>query len=124
MRERIAQASVDPTLANAREDLLSRAGYNVRTFATCGELIFACLNQQFDLLIVGHSLGETVREQMYAAFRKLNAGAPIVQIIRSNEPVGGADYAFNIEQEPAELVSLLARILDGTDIEASARTAD
>jgi DNA-binding NtrC family response regulator len=124
MRERIAQVSVDPTLATAREDLLHRAGYNVRTFDACGELMFACMNQQFDLLIVGHSLGETVREQMRAAFRKFNAGAPIVQIIRSNESPGSADYAFNIEQDPAELMRLLAKILDGTDTEASARTAD
>lgn len=124
MRERIAQASVDSTVASAREDLLRRAGYNVRTFAACGELMFACMNQQFDLLIVGQSLAENVREQMRAAFRKFNAGAPIVQIIRSNESAGGADFAFNIEQEPTELMHLLAKILDETDLEKSARTGD
>ncbi len=116
MPRRIAQASSDLMLANSREEVLRSAGYSVGTFTTPSELIFACLNRQYDLLLLGHSLESVSRLEMRNAFRAQNPTSPIVQLATANEAVDECDYLFDVQKGPQELLRLLAEILKPDDV--------
>ncbi len=119
MQPRIAQASSDVPLAVSREEVLRQAGYEVHTVASSHELTFACANQMFDLLLVGHSLEFAEGEDIRATFRKLNHRAPIVQLVSEDESTGDADYSINVYNGPAALMQLLKNLLEGSHFEAS-----
>jgi DNA-binding response OmpR family regulator len=110
-RKRIAQASADASLAHSREQVLTMAGFAVRTLTDVEELAVACRQERFDLLIVGHLLEYRSRQDIAQAFRKLNPGAPIVQLVSMNEPAGEVDYVFDIHKGPDALLALLSTIL-------------
>lgn len=120
----IAQASADAMLAGSRVEVLQQAGYKVRTFKSPEKLAIACKKESFDLLLVGHSLEHVEREQMCAAFRTYNLGAPILQLqVATTTPTlkivkttsTTADYAFDVEEGPEALLQLLDEILDEWD---------
>ena len=109
----IAQASADASLANSRVEVLQQAGYKVRTFKSADKLAIACKNENFDLLLVGHSLEGVEREQICAAFRTYNPGAPILQLHVATTTPTTADYALEVGQGPEALLQMLDEILDG-----------
>jgi hypothetical protein len=79
------------------------------------------MNRRFDLLIVGHSLEYSEREQVCAAFRTYNAGAPIVQlVVAMREMNDGADHAFVVDGGPQALLNLITMILGERKTETEA----
>jgi DNA-binding NtrC family response regulator len=114
---RIAQASVDHTLAATREALLTTAGHSVTTFQSVPQLLEICKSQKFDLLIIGHLLEYADREKVRKAFRILNPGVPVLQFLRlpdvlsGMDATDGANYVFDVMQGPEALLKCVNGIV-------------
>lgn len=106
---RILIVSYDEPLLLTRRMLLERNGYDVTSALGFTASVEECKKGGFHLLLLGHSIAKTDKQQMVKTFRE-HCPAPIVSLLRSNEPlVDGADY--HIQSDPAALLELIGKIL-------------
>src|SRR5689334_8350057 len=101
MPGRILSVSYDPVLFHTRELVLRDAGYEVTSVVGFTQAIQLC-NQQFDLVVMGHSLPQSDKRAIVAELRNHGCSSPVLSLIRSNErPIPEA--ALATEPDPGHV---------------------
>jgi DNA-binding response OmpR family regulator len=108
---RILSVSYDELLLRTRHLILEREGYDVVSSLSFDDSVEHCKRNDFDLLILGHSIQHSDKQQLVETFRH-ECPAPIISLRRLDEPpVSGADYC--IDPDPPELLKVVATVLRG-----------
>lgn len=111
---RILSVSYDASLARTREMLLYAAGFQVSTYTNSEQAIEACRRQNFDLIVIGHSIPLKEKREMLLQVRAL-CQTPILALLRYGEaPMQGADYVFDASQSPVQLLEMVINIFSTT----------
>lgn len=109
---RIISVSYDESLAETREMIFASAGFEVSTFTNLFRAVRACRAEDFDLIVIGHSIPAHERKKLVAEVRSV-CSAPILALSRHGEsPLAGADHTFDASQSPAQLLELVIDILE------------
>lgn len=109
--KRILSVSCDKSLLESREHLLKHSGVAVTSALGVLNALKACEQGDFDLLLLGHSIGQEDQAKLIRNFRKSCSG-PILAMHRSfDRPVKDSDYHFDAGRPPAELLELVSAIL-------------
>lgn len=100
-------------LSRTRQMVLESEGYEVISSRTFRDALDQTCRGGFDALILCHSVPCLHKQRLVAAFKK-HCRAPIISLSLtiSDQVAPGAD--FHIEQTPQHLLSLLARIVNGS----------
>lgn len=108
-RPRILSVSYDPALLRTREMLLESRGFHVTSAEGFVEAMDKCRSEEYDLLIIGHSIPHKDKQAMMLEM-KAHCPVPVVALLRTNEPSleGAADAD---PHNPAELISIIQRLL-------------
>jgi DNA-binding response OmpR family regulator len=108
---RILSVSYDQSLARTRAMLLAAAGFDVETYTDLQRALKACKNEAFDLVIIGHSIPTVERKKLLQEVRS-NCPTPVLALLRHGDAaLYGADHVFDASQSPAQLLEMVANIL-------------
>ncbi|HEY6970808.1 MAG TPA: hypothetical protein VJA94_16475 [Candidatus Angelobacter sp.] len=109
MAKSVLVVSWNPSLASTREMLLSSAGYQVISAVGRAEAASLCRSSA-DLLVLGHSVPPSEKEDVIACYRQHSSG-PILSLLRSHQQKL-PDADFGVEAfDPAEVVQVVRKIL-------------
>jgi len=107
-RLQILSVSYDADLLHARHLLLQNEGYDVISVLGFTEPMNYCEKDEFDLLILGHSIPHLDKEVIAEAFSSCS-DAPIIALKTSGElPLD--NIAFHADPDPQVLLDLVAKI--------------
>lgn len=110
----VFQIGEDRLLLETRRRVLESMGLSVVMAEGAVETLWRTPNRKFDLALLCHSLNSHRRQQIAAALRRANAGAPILLVGRGcGEQVkdGDADLDGVIDPDPERLTEMLRRLL-------------
>jgi len=108
---KILSVTYDLSLATTREMLFSSAGFKVSSVFTVGQAIERCAAEEFDLVIVGHSIPLDERKWLLKEVRG-SCATPVLALRRAGEPpLTDADYTFDSTESPALLLETVVNIL-------------
>jgi DNA-binding NtrC family response regulator len=108
---RILSVSYDESLARTRDMIFSAAGLEVITFTDIGRAVLACHDEDFDLVVIGHSIPAGDRKHLLDEVHT-RCSAPVLALHRHGDsPLPGADYVFDASQSPDQLLETVLRIL-------------
>jgi len=111
---RILSVSYDESLAETRDMLFTSAGFDVATFTNLHQAVRACQAENFDLIVIGHSIPTHDRKKLLAEVRD-KCSAPILALHRHGEPpLPGADYTFDASQSPVQLLETVMQAMETT----------
>jgi len=107
---RILSVSYDSTLLSSRQLLLESLGCQVISAHEFEEAMRHCKSgASFQLFVLGHSIPQTEKEALIAAFRARRC-APVIALKRFGEqPATAAD--FLIEPDPSQLLKIVSRVV-------------
>jgi DNA-binding response OmpR family regulator len=89
---RILSISYDKALLRTRELMLSREGFEIESAVGFSATIEACKKDQFDLVIMGHSIPPADKAAIITQLRAM-CDTPILALRRPNdEPLKSAEY--------------------------------
>ena len=110
--KRILSVSCDQSLLESRELLLKHSGVAVTSALGVSNALKACEQGDFDLLLLGHSIGKEDQAKLIRNFRQF-CSSPILVMYRSfDRPVKDADHHFfDAGRPPADLLELVSSIL-------------
>jgi hypothetical protein len=108
---KILSVTYDLSLATTREMLFSSAGFQVSSVLTVGQAIERCAVEEFELVIVGHSIPLDQRKWLLKEVRG-RCATPVLALRRAGEPpLTDADYTFDSTESPALLLETVINIL-------------
>ena len=108
---RILSVSYDQSLAATRELLFASVGLQVSSVLNIDQAIQLCATEQFDLIVIGHSLPLAHRQLLLKELGH-RCNAPILALHRLGEPpLTGATYIFDSTLSPALLLEMVTNIL-------------
>jgi DNA-binding response OmpR family regulator len=110
MLHRILCVSYDDRLLVTRRMLLEREGYHVTTALGFKESCARCQAGGFDLLVLGHSIPHSHKQQLIIKFRK-SSSAPILALWRPNERVMETATFLTFSDDPGEFLRAVSVIL-------------
>ena len=84
MKPRILSISYDPALLDTRRMLLEAAGYEVTSAIGFAEALEVC-DEDFDLVIMGHSIPSKDKRAIVKELRGHGCLAPVVSLLRMGE---------------------------------------
>jgi|SRR5579871_5802615 len=106
----ILSVSYDALLLQTRQLLLQSRGYTVTSAEGYVDAIRKCRAGGYDLLIIGHSIPHTDKEAIMAE-TKQHCPAPVLALLRSNEPeLAGAAESVDASR-PELLIEAVARLV-------------
>jgi CheY-like chemotaxis protein len=110
-RARILSVTYDQSLAVTRELLFASVGLRVSSVLTVDQAIRLCETEQFDLVVIGHSIPVSDRRSLLEELRR-RCATPILALQRQGEqPLAGANYSFDSTLNPALLLEKVTKIL-------------
>ena len=108
---KILSVTYDLSLATTREMLFSSAGFQVSSVLTVGQAIQRCAAEEFELVVVGHSIPLDQRKWLLKEVRG-RCAAPVLALLRPGEAhLDGADYILDSTESPALLLETVVNIL-------------
>lgn len=115
-QRKILSISYDRSLLTTRGLILSAAGYQVRSLLGLEAALAEIGLNEFDLVIIGHSISLEDRNKILRRVRKLSK-APILALSKlgPEEKLDGADYQLEASEGPIALLEMVRRILDRSD---------
>jgi hypothetical protein len=115
-QRKILSISYDRTLLTTRELILAAAGYKVRSVLGLEAALAESGRNDFDLVIVGHSISLEDRSKILRRVRKCSK-APILALWRlgPEERLDNADYQLDASEGPIALLKTVRKIFDGGD---------
>ena len=109
---RILSISYDEMLLRTRDLLLSDAGHVVTSAFGYHEGVEKSGADDFEMVIIGHSIPQKDKLDFIAEFRKSNPQAAVISLTRAGEPrVHEVDYYVN-PGDPEELLRSIAWIIN------------
>src|SRR5215467_3214239 len=110
-RGRILSLTFDPALSWTRELLFAGAGFQVVSFREVNAAIAASAGEEFDLIVLGHSIPREQRQSLIKDLRG-KCATPVLALTRHGEtPLAEADYLFDSSQSPSLLLETVIGIL-------------
>lgn len=109
-KARILSISYDETLLRMRHLIFEKEGYEVVSAAALASGLEHSKQNNFDILVLGHTVPYEEKQKMAAKFHQVSPGAIIC--LRSNageQLVDGADY--HVEADPEPMLKLVADIV-------------
>jgi CheY-like chemotaxis protein len=116
----ILSISPSQALLTTRKMLLEREGYSVVSCANFREMELACVDQTFDLAIIGHSLEANTKRALAARIRDVSPGTPILEMCHISPEISDAE--FTTSDNPTELIRHVRQILG--DLVLAAKSAN
>ena len=111
---RILSISYDESLLETRRMMLEREGYEVHSAFGFAKAIDMCRSDEFDLIIMGHSIPHEDKLQILSKLRKV-CKAPVLALMRQGEqPLETAQYVLD-HWEPRHFLALVGRAIQGED---------
>ena len=111
IRGRILSLTFDPALSWTRELLFAGAGFQVVSFREVSAALAASVGDEFDLIVLGHSIPREQRQSLISDLRG-KCSTPILALTRHGEtPLVEAEYLFDSSQSPALLLETVIGIL-------------
>jgi DNA-binding NtrC family response regulator len=108
---RILSVTYDTSLATTREMLFASAGFQVSSVLTVGQAIQLCADEEFALVVIGHSMPMEHKKWLLKELRS-RCAAPVLAVTRPGESqLPGADYIFDSTESPALLLETVVNIL-------------
>ncbi len=107
---RLLSISRNPRLLATRNDALALAGFTVVSPRTPEQTQLLLEQEQFDAVIIGHSVEPELRKQLIAAIREAIPSVPIAFVFMPGEGPGeepAADFEVDISHGPMPLVEAL-----------------
>jgi DNA-binding response OmpR family regulator len=106
---RILSISYNKALLQTRELMLSHAGFQVQSAVGFSAAIHACEKQEFDLVIMGHSIPPDDKAAIIKQLRAVCA-TPVLALRRPNEsPLKTAEYNLD-SGDPQQFLSYVKEI--------------
>lgn len=103
----------EPLLLTRHQILSSQTNHAVTSVRSFSEALDACRSdEEFDLLIVGHSIPPEQKETLINTFRHQHAKAAVIALKRQDESVV-RDADVLIEPNPQELLKWVGNLLSG-----------
>jgi DNA-binding response OmpR family regulator len=108
---RILSISYNPSLLRTRQLVLESRGYKVTSALGFTEAVRHCKTGHHDLVIIGHSIPISDKQQMIKELRNVSA-TPVLALMKPNEePLNTADY--NLDYLNTEkFVEFINEVLD------------
>jgi CheY-like chemotaxis protein len=107
----ILSITYDASLAATREMLFTSVGFQVSSASTVNQALQLCANQDFDLIVIGHSMPLEQTRFLVKGLR-LRCDAPLLVLQRPGESlVPGVDYVFDSTESPALLLEAVVSIV-------------
>jgi DNA-binding response OmpR family regulator len=105
VKKRILSISYDESLLVTRQILLEREGYDVTSaFGFTAAMEICNARQDFDLILMGHSIPQKDKTALIAAIRP-KCDAPLLSILRRGDaPMQEASYTVDSMEGPKALV--------------------
>lgn len=108
---KILSVTYDVSLATTREMLFSRVGFQVSSVLSVAQAVQLCEAQEFELVVVGHSIPLEQRKWLLKEVRG-HCATPVLALRRAGEPpLPDADYTFDSTESPALLLETVINIL-------------
>ena len=108
---RILSVTYDLSLAATREMLFRSAGFQVSSVLNVAQAIQLCAAEDFQLVVVGHSIPLEQRKWLLKEVRG-HCAARVLALRRAGEPpLPGADYTLDSMESPALLLETVINIL-------------
>ncbi len=98
-----------------RNDALALAGFTVVSPRSPEQTLLLLEQEQFDAVIIGHSVEPELRRPLIASIREANPGLPIAFVFMPGEDPGEeplADFVVDISHGPMPLLQALRDHLD------------
>lgn len=112
---RILSLSEDPQLGPLRATVLRHAGFDV-THPQGKQAVHGCLEEQnFDLLILGHSIAVEHTRDYVAKFREKNPAGKVLAVAQTDLLPIRADRVVRAIDGPEVLISAIEELLVRTD---------
>src|SRR5512146_1994801 len=109
---RILSISYDPALLTSRNDLLRQAGYAVTGASNLNDALYAVESEEFDLVIVGHSLPEHERRLLVRLVRqKVTIPLLVLSDDSSATPFTYAEVVASVHASTDVFLHIVASIL-------------
>jgi DNA-binding response OmpR family regulator len=107
---RILSVSSNRVLSQTRNTVLAHAGYAVRPSSTVEATLAALAKQDFDLILIGHTLKYPQQKELIQRIRKLSKAPVLVVGHGVQEEVGANAYVEGIDG-PERLLDTIAKLL-------------
>jgi hypothetical protein len=108
---RILSVTYDRTLALSREMLFASVGFQVSSASTINQALQLCTNENFDLIVIGHSIPLEQRRFLVRELR-LRCDTPLLALhCPGQSPVTGVDHVFDSTESPALLLETVINIV-------------
>ena len=109
---RILSISYDQVLLHTRELILAREGFEVESAVGFSAAVEACKNEEFDLVIMGHSIPSADKAAIITQLRAI-CDTPILALRRPNDaPLKTAEYSLD-PGDPQAFISYVKEITSG-----------
>ena len=108
---KILSVSYDPVLLRTRQSVLETGGYGVISVLGFVDAIAACQGEDYDLLILGHSVPYADKRALIEASRKCRH-AHVLALIRPGErDVEGASKSSDTSYSPDTLLAAVTELV-------------
>ncbi len=109
---KILSVSYNPALLATRAMILNLSGYEVVSAEGFTEAVEHCRTDDYDLLIMGHSIPQKDKQAIIAEARKKRDGVPVLALLRANEPkLSEASQSMEASEGPESLLRCVRNLL-------------
>jgi DNA-binding NtrC family response regulator len=114
-KKKILSVSASESLRVTRHNILSQAGYAVTSFAEWHEFETACVNEDFNLVILGQSLTPSFKRDAAALIARHCPTTPILEIYIQEPTLENTAHTKKASSplDPQSLLHAVADALEG-----------
>jgi hypothetical protein len=106
----VLNTGVYPPLMETRRLVLEHAGHVVITRTQDGEIVKACRNYEFDVVVIGQSAAAPVKRRIFRLVRKHCKSAKVLELTSPDSGKALEDADSWLEINPMQTAALLERV--------------
>jgi hypothetical protein len=106
----VLNTGVYPPLMETRRLVLEHAGHVVITRTQDGEIVKACRNYEFDVVVIGQSAAAPVKRRIFRLVRKHCKSAKVLELTSPDSGKALEDADSWLEIHPMQPAALLERV--------------
>ena len=106
----VLNTGVYPPLLETRRLVLEHAGHIVITKAQDAEIVKACRNYEFDVVVIGQSASAPVKRRIFRLVRRHCQSAKVLELTSPDSGKALEDADSWLEVQPMQQAALLERV--------------